>query len=204
LGVGITAAVVAASLPNVKADPIWELGSETVGDPITPTFEDVEGTPLEPYAGMSLRQYTEQIKNTSTEGEELKKYTYPFGSDAGDIVHGWFGNDINNSQWSLTLNPSLTVLESMGYNVAPNNTALFKFVTLDTDPAGDYVDVAHGVSDPLDEPFQSDFGGGNFQDGLKVSGPGVIPEPGSLSLFALGALLTAYLRRAYANACTSR
>lgn len=173
---GIAATILLYAGAKAEASPIWSLNNDTASTPFVILFDEWEGTPLEAYVGTSVREFQRQIENISTEGEELRKYIGPVGSNVGQIIHAWKEGDVNNNDWALTLNVNdFELTANSGHYLGVDETIIFKFLTTDLVASDDSTGTATGVSHPDDESFP----------GLTVNKP-AIPEPGTLSLLALG------------------
>ena len=166
VSIGVAVAALFYGEATAEATPIWNLENDTVTAP----YEDED---LE----LDVRRFSQTVENISDDGEKLKQYIYPAGSNDG-IVHGYVGNDFDNFEWTLTLNLDETILTALNsfYYVDVDGTAIFKFLTTDLVVSDDSTGSATGVASP----------DGNFPD-LQVNIP-AIPEPATLSLLALGFL----------------
>jgi hypothetical protein len=156
-----TVAALFASIFYANATPVWTNLSDTV------TEEYYDNS-----QGKNVRRFAHQVKNISTEGESLKEYIYPAGSDQG-IIHAFINSDYDNDNWAPIISSNQTRLSAIGAanEKGPTQTAVFKFLTTDLDEAGDTTGPAKGL-DSVDIPFHLNTSSGPTN--MSVNIPGTI------------------------------
>jgi len=126
------------------------LNSEAMATPVWTNLNQYASEPYSDPIYGDVREFQHQVKNISTEGESLKTYRFPAGSNNG-IVDG----AIDGGGWSATINPDETILSAIGAanEKKVDETAVFKFLTTDLYEAGDTTEPAQGKSE-YDEIFR--------------------------------------------------
>ena len=158
-------AMLVGSTIYAKATPVWTNLNDNVTGVYVP--DEWEGTPME---GQQARRFEQQVRNDSTEGEELIEYGLPVGTDQG-VVEAWINDDYDHFEWDLNLTASETILTAKpGYAQSVGAKPTFKLLTDDLDPAGDTVGLAEGIEGGEGAYFQR-LGG---EQHLPVNVPGAI------------------------------